>query len=89
MPTKFECPYCGEMLSTAEDLEFLRTNRTCPECEAGLDDEDLDVLLSEEDDDYLEEDEEAEYEEDEAVEAVDDDLESGFDDDMEEEEEEP
>ena len=75
MPVRFECPYCGSMLSDSDDIEFLRSHRTCPECEAAFDEEELEDLLPEEGEDG------EEYEEEEPADDLSDDQDDSYDDD--------
>jgi clumping factor B len=49
MPFSFECPYCGEVISESDDLEYILLHKLCPECEASFDDDELEELLPEED----------------------------------------
>ena len=58
MPFSFECPYCGELISGLEDLEYIRAYKLCPECETTFDDDELEEWLPDED---LLEDEDVEY----------------------------
>ena len=45
MPTiRFECPYCGDAFSDADDLDYIRSYKACPSCEASFDDDDLEDL---------------------------------------------
>ena len=37
MPVSFECPYCGETFKEADDIEYVRSYKTCPECDATFD----------------------------------------------------
>ncbi len=81
MIVTFECPYCGELISDADDLEFIRSNKICSVCEAGLDDVELDELLPEEGDDPIVTDEDDEYGDDEE-ESVEMDMDGDFSDDL-------
>lgn len=89
MPFTFECPYCGELIASPDDLEYIRSHRLCPECDASFEDDDLEDLLPEDDELIAEDEDELEYDDtddDEPdTEPVDDDDGDFDDEDLEEE----
>lgn len=91
MPFTFECPYCGELIADLDDLEYIRSHKLCPECDATFEDDDLEDLLPE-DEIIGDEDDDLQYdgEDDDDIDdpdgaQVDDDSGDYEDDDLDEE----
>lgn len=94
MAVKFECPYCGESFTESDDIDYIRSYKVCPECDATFDEDELDELLPAEDEEEAEtaegtvEDVDEPAYDDEDIEVDDADLDDVDGDDDEDEEEE-